>query len=483
MNPRVASASAVQHPATLDAGAAPRAPWMDVPAVVVWGVLAVVLGNDLIRFWRVGDPPVPNPSDFFPLGNAGAAIIGGLGLLGIAAAVALRRATRLHLALMLGLALLTGGVALAAALPEPAPTPPEYQPFVAWRSVALTVGIVGVASAAAQWTGRNLRGQLFALTVGVTWLSLAMTVLKWWHEDPVTLVSSDPEVPAIFPVFGLVWNPNILAMVLVFGLAVQISWLRGEGVALSRLAGRSYWLLWCVGPVASGALLVASLSRAGIAVGAAVVAVMLWPRRSVVGNSAASSAGADLVTGTGDAGAAADGDATRDRLLLAALAVGVVAVALAPPLLAAAGGPDLNARLSIWERTWRAIVERPILGWGADSGGHQHAHNQFLESWQSGGLIALVGLAVVAAVAVIAAVRFVAFDARLALGLTIAAALEAGVEVITPWRKFPSLPLALVILVLGLVASISLGRDGRGSAPTKKEPAGDVVHGASGGAL
>jgi hypothetical protein len=243
-------------------------------------------------------------------------------------------------------------------------------------------------------------------------------------------------------------------------------------------------------------LLVASLSRAGIAVGAVVVAVMLWPRRVEAGTGAAESAGAgaggDATAGAGgdagaavggDAGAAIGGDATRDRLLLAALAVGAVAVALAPPLLAAAGGPDLNARLSIWERTWRAIVERPLLGWGADSGGHQHAHNQVLESWQSGGLVALVGLALVAAVAVIAAVRFVALDARLALGLTIAAALEAGVEVITPWRKFPSLPLALVILVLGLVASISLGRDGRGSAPTKKEPAGDVVHGASGGAL
>ena len=405
----------------------------------------MVLGNDLIRFWQVGDPPLPSPSDFFPLGNAGALIIGALGLLGVAAAVALRRATRMHVALMVGLSLLVGGVALAAALPVSEPLPPEYQSFVAWRSLALAAGIVGAAAAAAQWSGRHLRSQLFALTIVVTWLSLAMTALKWLREDPVTLVVSDPEVPAILPVFGLTWNPNILAMVLVFGLAIQLSWLSGEGVGFAGAAGRRGWLLWGVGPVASGLLLVASLSRAGIAVGAVVVAVMLWPRRVDAGGAHATRAA---------------GAAIRTRWWLASLAVGVVLAALAPPLLAAAGGPDLNARLAIWERTWSAIIERPLLGWGADSGGHQHAHNQVLESWQSGGLIALVGLGVVAGVAVIAAVRFLAFDSRLALGLTIAAALEAGVEVITPWRKFPSLPLALVILVLGLVASISLGRDG-----------------------
>lgn len=423
----------------------------------------MVIGNDIIRFWRVGDPPLPNPSDFFPLGNAGAVIIGVLGLLGIAAAVALKRATRLHVALIIGLSLLLGGVVIASALPVPEQVPPEFQPFVWWRLLALIVGLVGMAAAAAQWSGRQLRGQLFVLTVGVTWLSFAITALKWVREDPVTLVVVAAETPAIFPVVGLMWNPNILAMVLVFGLVVQLSWLRGEGVGLARMAGRRGWWLWGVGPVANGVLLVASLSRAGAVVGVVVAAVMLWPRRAA-GADAAVSAGSGVMADR-DGRAQPITGASRARTWMVALGMGVIVAALTPPLLAAAGGPDLNARLLIWQRTWQAIVARPVLGWGADSGGHQHAHNQFLESWQSGGLIAVLGLAVVLVVAVIAAVRFLAFDARLALGLTIAAALEAGVEVITPWRKFPSLPLALVILVLGLVASISLGRDGRGRCP------------------
>lgn len=438
--------------------------WTRLTVLVVWGVLAVVVGNDLVRFWRVGDPPLPDASDFFPFGDVGALIIGVLGVLGVGAAFALQRAARLHVALFIGLALLLGGVAVAAALPLPEVVLPDYQPFVAWRSLALMVGLVGVAAAAAQWSGRYLRDQLFAVTVGVTWLGFAMTALKWLRQDPVTLTATDIETPSIFPVVGLVWNPNILAMVMVFTLVVQFSWLQDRRDVASASAGepRPGWRLWLIGPVASWVLLVASLSRAGIVVGAVVTVVMLWPRRREQ-SSRASGWRPAAVMGRGG------------WWLFAALGVGVVAVALAPPLIAAAGGPDINARSLIWQRAWDAIVARPLLGWGADSGGHQHAHNQFLESWQSGGAVALVGLAVVVGVAVVAAVRYVALDARLALGLVIAASLEAGVEVLTPWRKFPSLPLALLILILGLVASISLGRDRADVAPKRSHslpPAG-----------
>lgn len=428
--------------------------WHRVVAVVFWGVLVVVVGNDLIRFWRVGDPPLENPADFFPLGSAGAVVIGVLGLLGVVAAARLRRTSRLHWLLLAGVGLMLGGVVLAAALPVPAQVPVEYQPFLGWRSLALTVGLVGMAAAAAQWPGRYLHRQLFVVTVAVVWLGFGMTALKWIREDPVTLVAV-PDTPSIFPVMGLMWNPNIMALVLVPALVVQLAWLRsvaiGHGAPRSGFesadagggnrhttevdgSGAPTRWLWWVGPVATCVLLVASLSRAGIIAGAVALGVMLIPARGL---------GARLTP-------------VGRMLLLGAV---VIVVSLVPLLVAAADGPDLNKRALVWQRSWSAIAERPLWGWGADNSGSQHAHNQVLETWQSGGVIALIGLALVVAAAVIAAVLFVSADSRLALGLTVVTAVQAGVEVFTPWRKFPSLPLALIVVVLALVASVSLGRD------------------------
>jgi len=66
---------------------------------------------------------------------------------------------------------------------------------------------------------------------------------------------------------------------------------------------------------------------------------------------------------------------------------------------------------------------------------------------------------VVVAVAVSAAVCNASVDARLALGLVVVASVEAGTEVLTPWRSFPVIPMALVLVVSGIVASLSLVRD------------------------
>lgn len=257
--------------------------------------------------------------------------------------------------------------------------------------IVLLVALPQFSAAPLRWRGRTVRWDVPLTAMGVALAIMALAKVIPASTDP-TLGFYDLKDVIQLPL----GNHNYVAAILGASLAIT----------LVRPLGRTWWTL-AAAVIALG--LVVTLSRGGWVAAAVVLVVLAATRRD--------RATVATVAGLGVAA-------------LALLVVVVVAGGGATDRLAGVFSPATAARMDLWGASWQAFVAHPVLGVGMDRlpewmsevrQPYVHAHNLFLESLSTTGIVGTLIYLTYWAGAGLRAVRLPDFDHRLLVGLPLLA--------------------------------------------------------------